>query len=260
MAPIRRRLYVVLERLADKFSDALIVVAARDIKKGLEQGIGQPSKYHLIRSAIPLDVFSHNEKNREKTRKMLGIPLDAIVMGNVGRLSHQKNPLDWIRVAKGVSEAVPECHFVLVGDGPLRDEVQSKAKSLKISDRLILTGLRRDVPEMLSAMDLFLITSLWEGLPRVIPQAFAMKLPVVANIADGTIEAIEHGVTGYLCKPGDIQQMTEFCVNLLKDPEQRQKMGERGQSFVLKEFDLRTMITQIEELYQELLQEKGLLI
>jgi glycosyltransferase involved in cell wall biosynthesis len=106
-------------------------------------------------------------------------------------------------------------------------------------------------------MDLFLLTSLWEGLPRVLPQAMAMGVPVVANQVDGTVEVIKHGETGYLCQPGDLTQMASYCETLLKDPLLSRTMGERGRKFVLSEFDLNRMIFQIEALYRELLSEKG---
>lgn len=258
MNPARRRIFIFLERFTARLSDALIVVAERDIKKGLAEKIGDPELYHLIRSAIPLEMFSPEKIDRGEVLRELGIPLDVPVLGNIGRLSPQKNPLDWVRVAKKVSDDFPRCRFLLVGDGPLRKEVESMLRDVGIANRTILTGLRRDVTRMLAAMDVFLLTSLWEGLPRVIPQAMAMKIPVVANRVDGAVEAIEHGLSGYLCEPGEIQQMAGYCVDLLKSPQLRMQIGEHGQTRVLDEFDLEVMIAQIEELYQELLSRKGL--
>jgi glycosyltransferase involved in cell wall biosynthesis len=110
---------------------------------------------------------------------------------------------------------------------------------------------------MLAAMDVFLLTSLWEGLPRVIPQSMALRVPVVANRADGTVEAIDHGETGFLCDPGSLGEMTDYCVELLQDPNLRSKMGQRGRARVLGEFDLNVMIAEIDGLYEELLISKG---
>jgi glycosyltransferase involved in cell wall biosynthesis len=258
MSPARRCIYVLLERFTASFSDAMIVVAQVDIQKGLENRIGKPDQYNLIRSAIPLEVFNPSDQDRTGIRQELGIPLNVPVMGNIGRFSPQKNPLDWIRIAKRVVDAIPDCYFLLVGDGPLRGQVERLIADLKIEDRTVLTGLRRDVPRMLAAMDLFLLTSLWEGLPRVIPQAMAMGIPVVANQVDGNVEVISHGETGYLCRPGDLTEMTRYCEILLKDPLLSRTMGERGRKLVLSEFDLTDMVTQIEDLYQGLLCKKGI--
>jgi glycosyltransferase involved in cell wall biosynthesis len=253
MAPWKRRLFITLEQLTASFTNALIVVTERDIGKGLHAGIGRSNQYYLIRSAIPLDEFNPLRVNRNAARDELGIPLDAPVLGNVGRFSAQKNPLDWIRVAALVAAEMPTCHFLLVGDGPLRSEVEQLITEKGLSDITILTGLRRDVANMLSAIDVFLLTSLWEGLPRVIPQAMAMQLPVVANRVDGSAEAIVSGKTGFLCTPGDLHDLSDHCLNLLRDKNLRTEMGRQGRAYALDEFDVYRMVDQTMALYENLL-------
>jgi glycosyltransferase involved in cell wall biosynthesis len=105
----------------------------------------------------------------------------------------------------------------------------------------------------MAAMDVFLLTSLWEGLPRVIPQAMAMGLPVVANAVDGSSEAVLPGETGYLCPPGALDEMAKCCVELLQDPARRQEMGKKGRDYASREFDVHRMVAQIDAVYQELL-------
>jgi glycosyltransferase involved in cell wall biosynthesis len=245
--------YKLLERWIASFTDAIIVVTDRDKQKGLQAHIGKEEKYHLIRSAIPLEDFNPASTNRQATRQALKIPSKAVVVGNVGRFSEQKNPLDWVRVAGIIGRSDPRIHFLLVGDGPLRPLVETRLQEEGIRDRTILTGLRRDVASLMSAMDIFMLSSLWEGLPRVIPQAMAMGLPVVANQADGTDDAIHDGENGYLCSPGEVEMMAERCQDLVCDPLKRLEMGERGRAYATKEFDLQRMITQIEALYEQLL-------
>lgn len=256
MSPWVKYTYILLERVAAAFTDAIIVVAQADIEKGLRAGIGRPEQYHLIRSAIPLEAFDPEKVDRRAARWKLGIAPDALVLGNVGRFSPQKNLLDWVRVASSVARELPECHFLLVGDGPLRTEVETVISASGLSERTTLTGLRRDVPDMLAAMDVFLLTSLWEGLPRVLPQAMAMGVPVVANRADGTAEAIEDGASGYLCQPDDLDCLAARCLELLGNPEKRRAMGARGRAYALREFDIKAMVAQIAELYEDLLDER----
>jgi len=253
MSSVRRNVFVILERIFAKITNIMIVVTKEDINKGLSFGIGNHDLYRLVRSAIPLDEFNPADVDKFAVLKELGIPQDALIMGNVGRLSEQKNPLDWMRVAKLVSEKIPNCYFLLVGDGPLRQDVERFGAELGIAEKVKFTGIRRDVSRLLAAMDVFVITSLWEGLPRVIPQAMLMELPVVANIADGTVEAIEPGKTGYLCNPGQIEEMAAYCVDLLENPKKCMEMGKMGREHALVEFDLNKMIRQIEELYSNYL-------
>lgn len=255
MPPIVRQGYILLERWMATFSDALIVVAEKDRLKGLQAGIGRPEQYHLIRSAIPVDAFDPARIDRQSVRHSLGISASAVVIGNVGRFSAQKNPLEWVRVAGRVARERPDAIFLLVGDGPLRAEVETLLIEEGIADRAILTGLRRDIPQMMAAMDIFLLTSLWEGLPRVIPQAMAMGVPLVASRADGTAEAIQDGVNGYLFNPGDEEGMAQACISLVDHPQVRADLGKAGQSFARTNFDLKQMIAEIENLYHQLLQQ-----
>ncbi len=253
MSPPARLVYVLLERWMASFSDALIAVTRQDIQKGVQYGIGKPGQYRLIHSAIPLDEFSPERFDGLSVRQELGIPAEAVVVGNVGRFSVQKNPLDWVRVASRVARERPKAWFLLVGDGPLRGQVEEMLRTEGLSGRTVLTGLRRDIARVLSAMDIFLLTSLWEGLPRVLPQAMAMGIPVVANRADGTQEAIQDGETGYLCSPCDTATMARLCCELVIDPQKRKEMGQAGRHYAAREFDLTQMIVQITELYEELL-------
>lgn len=253
MSPLVKNTYIFLERLTARFTAKLIVVAGKDIQKGLQNKIGKAEQYRLIRSSIPLDEFDPSRYDGLAIRKELGIPEGVPVLGSLGRFSAQKNPLDWVRVAGQVGRSLPNCRFLLVGDGPLRQQVIDALKAEGVYYRTILTGLRRDPARMFSAMDVFLLTSLWEGLPRVIPQAMAMRIPPVAYRVDGTEESIMNGQTGFLADPGDIQGMVGCCIRLLQDPALLQKIGDAGHLFATQEFDITHMIHQIEDLYSQLL-------
>ncbi len=258
MSPLSRWFYIQSEKLAARWTDAFIVVTDRDIEKGLREGIGKREQYHLVRSALPLDEFDPERFDSQEVRRELGIGQDCPVLGNIGRFSPQKNPLDWVRVAGRVSRKLPRCRFLLVGDGPLREEVEKALEEEGIREQTVMPGLRRDVGRMLSTVDVFLLTSLWEGLPRTIPQALSMKIPVIANRADGTAEAIRDGRTGFLVEPGNLDEMAERCLELLKNQDKRQSFGQAGRKDALERFDIRQMIKQTEELYEQLLHQKGI--
>lgn len=255
MHPIKRKVYILLERFCARFTNALIVVTELDRQKGLLAKIGNPKQYHLIRSAIPLSDFDPQKVDRSLTRLQLGLPHEVSVLGTVGRFSAQKNPLEWIKVAQLVSQVIPDCWFLMVGDGPLRQQAEEILEDMKLSRRTILTGIRRDIPALLSAMDVFLLTSRWEGLPRVISQAMSMGLPVVATSVDGSKELIQTGVNGFLCPPGDLDCLSQSCIELLQNRELQQAFSKAGQTTVKQDFDLSQMIAQIDSLYQELMEK-----
>ncbi|MCS7247259.1 MAG: glycosyltransferase family 4 protein [Anaerolineales bacterium] len=244
----RKHLFIALERITARFTHRLIVVTQKDILKGRAHGIGKPEQYLLIRSAIPLDEFLR-PLSKLAIREELGLPQGAPVIGTVGRLSPQKNPLEWIAIAARVAAQKPDCLFLIVGDGPLRAQVEKRLRELDLDGRVILTGLRRDVPRLLAAMDVFLLTSLWEGLPRVLPQAMCREIPIVAYASDGVAEIIEHERTGLLCRPGEVELAAYHCLRLLESPELRQRLVHEAKKVATEHFDLRIMINRLEELY-----------
>jgi glycosyltransferase involved in cell wall biosynthesis len=123
----------------------------------------------------------------------------------------------------------------------------------------VLAGLRDDVPALLACMDVFILTSLWEGLPRVIVQAMAAGVPVVANGVDGVREIIRNGANGFMVDPGDTASMADRIISLLECPELRASVTRQAHATVRQEFSLWSMIERIEEIYGELLREKKLI-
>jgi glycosyltransferase involved in cell wall biosynthesis len=249
--------YIFLERFTARFTDAIIVVSEHDLIMGINNKISQRNKYSLIRSAIPLPDFTPAHINRNSVRLELGIPNDSPLLGYIGRFSSQKNPLEWARVAALVKQAVPDCRFLMVGDGPLRNKVTLKLKELGLLQYTTMTGIRRDVPRLLSVMDVFLLTSLWEGLPRVLPEAMLMGVPVVASAVDGSVEIIQNDVTGYICAPGDPHAHAECCIELLTNPVKRIRIAGTAAKFAAQYFNLSQMVTQIDQLYTQLLGQHG---
>jgi glycosyltransferase involved in cell wall biosynthesis len=247
--PWLRNIYILLERLTLKITTKLIAVTRKDIEKGVGAGIGKNQNYTLIRSGIELDRFKNPKRLAADVRSELGIPQDAKIVGTVTRLSPQKAPLIFLQIAALVLEREPNTFFVMVGDGPLRDEIEIRARELGINGHLILTGLRRDVPELLQLFDLFVLTSLWEGLPRVIPQAMAAGIPVIASMADGNAEIITNNENGLLVKPNNIEDSVDTILKTLNDAEKRKRLSENAQSG-LDEYGVQTMIENLEKLYQ----------
>jgi len=252
-----RRLFVALEKGGARLSNAMVVVSQRDIEKGVAQGIGCPRDYTLIRSGIELDRFGHPRVPRDQVRSELGIPAQALVVGSVTRLSPQKAPLDLVKVFTHIHRLHPDTWFVIVGDGPLRGQLERRIREQGIGDRTILTGLRRDVPELMAALDVLALTSLWEGLPRVLPQAMATGLPIVCTRAEGSVEAVREGKNGFLVEAEEPTTMAAKIELLLKDAALRQRMGSEGRRRV-SEFCVTKMIDEIDLLYQGLLAEAGL--
>jgi glycosyltransferase involved in cell wall biosynthesis len=252
-----RRLYIGIERLSAAGTDAIAAVSGASAERGLREGIGRPGQYVVIRSAVDTPRYGKSFRRRDEIRRELGIDDAAVVVGTVGRLSPPKAPELFVEAAAKVLREAPNACFVSVGDGPLRDRARRRAERLGVGARFQFLGLRLDVPELLGAFDIFVLPSLWEGLPRVIPQAMAAGLPVVATDVGGNVEAVEPGVNGLLVPPGDATAVAEAVLQLIRDPETARQMGEKGRDRA-KEFDLQHMLRQLEALYDRLLSEKGI--
>jgi glycosyltransferase involved in cell wall biosynthesis len=248
-----RALYQTLERACAPLADALVVVAEPNRAQGLALGIGRPEQYHLIRSGIEIAPYAAAPDERERMRAALGIAPHEFVFGNVGRLSEQKSPLDLVAAFVAVATRRPEARLVLVGDGPLKGDVERMIREAGLGARVHLAGLRRDVPAFLGAFDAFVLSSRWEGLPRVMPQAMAAGLPLIATATDGTPEAVREGETGWLVAPADPAALADRMERLLADPARARAMGARGKECVA-EFSAERMVERLETLYRELVE------
>jgi|GEM_PF-30144 len=227
-----RATYVAAERIAARMTDALIVESSTDLPKGLGRRIGSADKYVLIRNGIDLARFENVNRDdaRRRVRAELNIPIDAWVAGSVGRLADQKDPLLMVEAFVHVTQRVKNAHFVWVGDGPLRHDVERHARALGVAESFHLAGVRRDVPDVLASFDAFALSSRWEGLPRTVTEAMTVALPVVATSVDGTVEAVDDGVNGFLVPSGDADALGAALVRLAADRGLAERLGEAGRA------------------------------
>ncbi len=245
---LTRAVYVMLERLTASITSAFILVSRANRDEGIKQKIFTPEKAVLIRSGIDIKEYQSVHCDRMAVRAELGITNGAPVVAMVACFKPQKAPLDFIKTARLVLDEYPQAEFLMVGDGDLRPRIAALAAELKIADNVHLVGWRKQVPQIMHSIDLLVLTSLWEGLPRVLPQAMAAGVPVVANDVNGSREAISDGINGFLTQPHDIQGMAGKILYLLNHPEEAQAMGCRGKGMV-QEFDIWEMLRQQEALY-----------
>jgi len=256
MHPLMRRFYIALERRAARVSNKIIVVAKANREKGLADRIGRPEQYVVIHSGIDIARYRDVAVDTASLRRSLGIPDGAPVVGTVSRLARQKAPEDFLKVAHLVHARCPTVKFVFIGGGPMRAEFEAGIRQYRLQDVVLNLGYRDDVPALLRVFDVFLLTSLWEGLPRVFPQAMCASLPIVATQVDGAPEAVIEGETGYLLAARDCEGMADRVLHLLSDRELRARMGQKGLERVYPAFCDREMVRQIEKVYLECLAQR----
>jgi glycosyltransferase involved in cell wall biosynthesis len=249
-----RRLYAWLERVAGKITDRLIVVTDRDRDKGLAHGIGTISQYSLVRSGIDPELYRRPQLPRDEMRAALGFGPEHFVVGTMSCLKPQKAPLDFVGAAAEAYYASPHMRFFIAGDGELRPDVEALIEKRGVEKVVKLLGWRTDVVDLLHAMDCFLLTSRFEGLPRAVLQAMAAGVPVVATAVDGTPEVVENGVTGVLVPPGEPKVAAERLVELAAAPERARALADEARRRLGDEFDIRVMVRELDRLYLSLLE------
>jgi glycosyltransferase involved in cell wall biosynthesis len=241
--------FVWLERLLAPLSDVLAVVAFSLRDKGLLQRIGKPHQYALLRAGVDLGAWQQAKRSR---RALLALrpKLKPKVVGVIANMKDQKAPLDFVRIAARVCRGHKDVDFVYVGDGPLRPEAQALARSLGVEKRVHLLGWQREPRNLAAGFDVFLLPSLFEGLPCVYPQALSLGLPVVASQVDGASEIVREGVNGYLCQPRDIEAFASRVSALLEDAKLRKTMSAAAKRSAGPDFGIEAMVKRTEAIYE----------
>lgn len=252
--------YVFIEKWAGRFSDVILVDTDSVRDDGLRHRVVMdPRKLVTIPMGIDLKKFSPSLRGNSNILEVLGIMPQSIVVGTIARLVPDKGLDCFIKMASLVLTQCQGVIFLIVGDGPLRQTLELQAGDLGIGSSVIFAGHRSDVPELLNAMDVFVLPTLREGFGVVFAEAMAMKKPVVGSMIGPVAEVVEDGVTGFLVPPQSAEQFAERVVQLLCDGTKRKTFGEAGRRRVEARFSEAHMCVQIEKQYQVLLASKGLI-
>lgn len=250
---LSRQVLLASERGVAGLMDWALCVSYADLEEGAERGLLDRDEASVIRAGI--DVAAHRKDRPEglALRQSLGIPETAPLLGTVACLKPQKAPLDFVEACGQVLDGLPSSHFILVGDGELRPDVEAAiAAKPGLKERMHLMGWTDQVPAVLSALDLFVLTSLWEGLPRVLLEARAAALPCVVTDTCGNPEAIEHDRHGLVVPMHRPDLVAEASLEILGDPARHQSFSEQA-PVDLDAFDIRHIVPQHVDLYEQLL-------
>lgn len=247
-----RRTFQIAEKVCAALSHALVFVSRANMDTARRLGIGDQGSYRIIRSGIVLNDYPASTDPAAK-RSELGLPPAGPVVVSVGNLKPQKNPADFVRVAEIVLRELPQACFLFVGDGILRGKIDEMTRRLGIAKRCVFAGWRKDIAEILSMSDVFVLTSLWEGLPRSLVEAIKCRVPCVCYGTDGVRDIISDGKNGFLVEPEDIRSMSEKICRILRDKDLRERLIHGCLLTELKEFDIVSMVSSQEKLYETLL-------
>ncbi|HGE70318.1 TPA: glycosyltransferase family 1 protein [Candidatus Poribacteria bacterium] len=250
------QIFVWIERFAAYFTDRIISLTPLETKEHLEFGVGKPSQFTVVYSGVELKPFLNVKINKEQKRQEFGLNDSDKVCIFVARLVPVKGHQYLISAMPYVINDIPSAKLVLVGDGELRSELENQALRLGIKEKVIFTGLRDDIPELLAMSDLFVLSSINEGMGKVLVEAMAVGLPVVATNVGGVSAVVVDGETGILVPPKDPKALSDAIIQLLSDTDISNRMGEAGRKRVDPDFSVEAMIEKIENIYEELIMQK----
>ena len=253
-------LLFLFERLTGRFTDAYISVSKVLSETYIEKGIGKKDNHYTVYSGMELSKFYHarDKINYKEKYEELGINAGEFLIGNVARLETRKGHQFLLDAFKNVVEEQKDGHvkLLIIGEGNKRKYLENYVKELNLGDKVIFTGYREDVEELMALMDIFVLTSLREGLPRVLVQAAAVGMPSVAFNVDGVPEIIKDNYNGFLVRPRDVGQLTNRIEKYINNKELVLLHGQKGREFIKDRWSIEGMVDRIDKIYQNLVREK----
>lgn len=256
--PIRKLIYKAFNRFSECFVDRFIVVSDALEKMMIEKHRIDPQRVVKIYNGIEKDEYCLTDEEiayrRIIFRKKSDLREDIPVVGVIGRLVWQKGFKYFIDAIPDVLKEFKKARFLLVGEGELKDELKQESQKLKLEDKIIFTGFRSDIKDILSSIDILVIPSLREGLPVILLEAMAMMKPIVATEIEGIMEILEDGVAGSLVPPGNTNALKKAIIYMLTHKDKALQMGLSARKIVEERFGVDIMVQKVEEVYEELLQ------
>jgi glycosyltransferase involved in cell wall biosynthesis len=247
---------VWLRRAAAVCVDAYVAVSDATAEVARKDHEARENKLLVIQNGIDTSKFCAIPSARASVRRALGLPLNARVIGSVGRLSRPKSHDVLLRAAAPMLAEHHGAYLLFVGDGPERGNLERLAGRLGVHDRVVFTGNRDDVARILNALDVFVLSSRSEGLPLVVIEAMATQLPVIASAVGGLPSVIEHERTGLLVSASDDLALRVAIGQVLVDEDRARALGRRAREAVLERFSLQEMSRAHLSLYDRVLRQR----
>jgi len=248
--PALRLVYAALERYCSRFTDTVVLVSEGDLAKAKKRRLAPDAKLKLVLNGADVSRLETEEFRVKAGEAWSRLNLRPPVIGTVARLHRQKGVIHFVRAAVALRDSHPEAQIVVVGGGGLEAKLRAEAKKLGLDRRFAMLGERSDARELLSLFDVFVLPSLWEGLPLVLIEAAALGKPIVATDIDGNREIVSAGQTGLLVDPGDPAAIASAVNRLLDDPALSARLAACARAEIPPRFGLDRMVRAYEEVYR----------
>jgi glycosyltransferase involved in cell wall biosynthesis len=246
----------IVHYLVSSRQDMIIAISDHVARFTIARGVRDAARVRRVYHGLDPEESSSLDRDGLRLRAELGVPTDAFLVGNVGRLAPQKGQRHLIGAMPMLLDRVPSAHLAIVGGGDLGPYLRDLAHEMDVADRVHVLGPRKDVPAFMHAIDAFAMPSIWEGFGIVLLEAMAAARPIVASRVATIPEVVEDGATGLLVAPGDALALAEALASLAHDPEQARALGAAGRRRLRERFSLQKMVADTEALYREALEQR----
>jgi glycosyltransferase involved in cell wall biosynthesis len=253
----RRTKYHLINRALSLLNDRILAVSQAVKESVVRFDRIAPERIEVLYNGIDPSRFEGDFQDSD-VRQKFGVKPEDFLIGVVARLEEQKGHIYLFRALTQLLPAFPQIKVLIVGDGSRRSALEFSVREMGLSERVLFVGTRKDIPEILAALDLFIQPSLWEGFSLAILEALAIGAPVVATAVGGAAEVIRPGIDGLLIPPGEVSSLIATVREVILDPRKYREMGQRGKQTVGQKFTRAKHIAGLQELYLEVLARKGI--
>jgi glycosyltransferase involved in cell wall biosynthesis len=256
--PMKNDLLRRVEQSLAWVTDRLVTVSEQVKNELVGYGIAKAEKISVVRLGFDLDPFLNSHAQQGEFRREMGLSDEHKLVGIVGRIFPIKNHALFLESAARIAAQEPAARFVVVGDGVLRPTLEKQARELGITDRVLFIGWRHDLPRICADLDVLVVCSDNEGTPVSAIEAMAAGCPVVATRVGGLPDLIENHKTGRLVPPRDAAALASAVLDLFHSPQIARELGKNAQAFVRQRFTVQRLLSDIDDLYTQLLAEKAI--
>lgn len=245
-------------KILNKFSfnaQTMAIGVSNDATKSIERNIRPKVPVQTVLNGVNTNFFQRDRIKGQNIRKQFNIPNDAVVLGNIAVFREQKNLLNWVKAFSKINEEGHNVFGILVGAGPTEVEVKKLISEKGLNDKIVMPGLQTDTISYFSAIDIYMLSSDFEGLPIALLEAMSMNCAVVSTKAGGVVEAIRDNQDGLLVDTGDWQGLADKALSLINDSKKLEKFQYASRERVKEAFSLRLMVDQLENIYEKIVQK-----
>lgn len=242
--------YHIVTRLINRYTfnaQSMALGVSDDVTRSIEKNIRPKIPVETLLNGVNTHHFV--KRGDDRIRAELGIPSKGIVIGNVAVFRFQKRLVEWLKVFKKISEKQEDVYGIIVGAGPLEEEVKKECHRLNLENKVFLPGLQTEVKPYFEAMDIFMMSSQFEGLPIALLEAMSMECAVVATDAGGIKEVVQNGKNGLTCQVDQWEKLEDLCLELIADPVRLQELKSSARKRVERAFSLERMVQELEAYY-----------